>query len=217
MPQQGTETQEKIRMVDILQNVTFNGIPDYALSCYSSLQSVYFKNGVTDTGIREDTSVSVNQKSTTSSAAVSRFTPSSSVDSCCGCDCDIIETTSCIDNEVCNIEACIAEGHKMEEENSYRPTILTIQYYLIVLLCGFELFFNSGVCFFLMEKRRIWAPGHTNLPLLIDIVECGFLTALFLSFSGTMIVLVQGDFTWFLPGCIALLISTLIYIADIYL
>jgi hypothetical protein len=79
-----------------------------------------------------------------------------------------------------------------------------------IVLCATCTLINAVLCFFTVEKKRMWINGHI-LPIKDDLAEFGYLISFFLSFSGSILALAGDDFFWLFPGTLALLISNLIY------
>lgn len=123
-----------------------------------------------------------------------------------------METHAFIEDGICNMKACDIEQQDKKEERR-NCNIGRIQFFVTAIMCAICMIINATLSFFLVEKKRLWTQGHV-LPLLCDIAEFGYLIAIFTSISGSILACVKEDWIWFLPGCISLLVSTLIYVYE---
>lgn len=121
---------------------------------------------------------------------------------------DISSTNSCDTNAT--ISSYGSNGSSIDK-NSKRENPRAMKSQRSFFACGLCMVMNSALSFFIVEKRRVWTHGHV-LPMICDVAEFGFLIATFSSFTGSILASAKQEWTWFLPGCISLFISTIIYL-----
>ncbi len=94
-----------------------------------------------------------------------------------------------------------------DQTKGTRFTVLTTS-----ILCAFCLLTNSMLSFFLVEKKRLWTQGHVLSPR-CDLAELGFLLSFFFSISGSFLACTTTDWIWFIPSCVTLALSSLLYLS----
>ena len=133
--------------------------------------------------------------------------------------------SSSIDNEEKGMSVNIAtstlkDTHNNSTNNQYnnskdndeRLKIPRIHYLSTSLMCATCLIINSFLSFFIVEKKRIWTQGHV-LPFRCDLAELGFLISMFFSITGSALACTTTDWVWFLPGCITMFLSSIVYLS----